>query len=260
MINFQFTLASVIGILIAAGGVALYALRSFRPELSRDHDLFFAAVSLVYGVILLTYSWKYDPLMQFGELMLGGSAIFFAFDNIRMRGITTKQAKQRSSSPIVDDDRPVSRVYRAELDELNPVDERPITRRIRGSRDVRSNREEYDEYDDGSRRRSSSRDERLGPGERPRKRRPRTEDRPVETRSGREDADFGSDVWEDKPARKSSGGSSRPGNRNPETASRPRRPRPSEGSGSRPDPEVNTSTSDYVDYRPVDPDEEDNWS
>jgi len=73
---------------------------------------------------------------------------FFAVESIRLRGVATEQAKR--NTPIVDEDRPVSRVYRdaqvAELDELEPEDERPIRPRIRGSRDVRSTR--TDEYED----------------------------------------------------------------------------------------------------------------
>ena len=152
MINTSFNLASIAGIIIAVAGAALYAIRSVRPELSRDHDIFFSAIGLLCGLILIFQGWRFDPIMQFGQILLTGATIFFAVENLRLRGITTKQAK--GNTPIVDEDRPVSSVYRyeeqqAELDELEPIyDQRPMPRRIRGTKDARSNR--VDEYEDES--------------------------------------------------------------------------------------------------------------
>ncbi|NJO10323.1 MAG: hypothetical protein HC873_12420 [Leptolyngbyaceae cyanobacterium SL_1_1] len=108
MVNVGLSFASLIGIALAVSGAALYFLRSFRPNLARDHDVFFAAVALGAGGILFFNGWRLDPILQFGQLMLGGSAIFFAVESIRLRGLATEQAKQRT--PVVDDDRPVSRV------------------------------------------------------------------------------------------------------------------------------------------------------
>jgi hypothetical protein len=195
MINFGGGVSSILGIALMLSAAALYFMRSFRPELARDYDIFFSAVALVCGGILLFQGWRLDPLLLLGQLALAGSAAFFAFDNIRMRGITTQQAKR--STPIVDDERPVSRVYRAELDELDYVDERPPARRIRGIEDPGDDRY-YDEYD-SARRRPSSRpapERRLrGSGDYPapppepvaaprrsssRPPRPRYSDRPVE--------------------------------------------------------------------------------
>jgi len=54
---------------------------------------------------------------------------FFAVESIRLR--CSHRASQ--TKPIVDEDRPVSRVYRDEqVAELEPEDERPIRPRIRG--------------------------------------------------------------------------------------------------------------------------------
>jgi len=261
MINFSFNPASLVGIVVALAGAALYALRSFRPELARDHDLFFAALAVLYGFVLLFYSWKYDPLMQFAEIIVGGSAIFFAFENIRMRGITTEQAKR--SGPIVDDERPVSRVYRAELDELNPMEERPATRRIPGSRDSRSPRS--DDYGGEGRRRSTRRrpsSDGSGPGDRPRRRRPRSDSRSsvLSEDGGRRSSYRSDDYWDDdrdlrdesgdRPASRSNRSRSR--NRSAESGfDRSRRRRPPEDAPPRQGP-TSEEDSDYVDYQPVD--------
>lgn len=255
MVNVGLNGSSLLGIALAVAGAALYFLRTMRPKLARDYDIFFAAVALLCGGILFFQGWRQDPILQFGQFLLTGSAIFFAVENIRLRSVTTEQAKR--STPIVDEERPVSRVYRAELDEL-AYDDRPTARRIRGSRDSRGGR---DDYDEGGRRRSAGRsvmDDRTGPSSSRNKRRPRSEDGSIDAPPGfQEDVD----VWEDRPARSRSTPAS---SGNPSSTSRPKRPRSD-------DPEVtsqprsrrsepDSASSEYVDYRPVNDDSEtDNW-
>ena len=123
MVNFGLNSASILGIFLAVAGASLYFMRSVRPELSRDHDIFFAAVGLLCGFILLFQGWRLDPILQFGQFLLTGSAIFFAVESIRLRGVATEQA--RRNTPVVDRDRPVSRtrVYtEAELDKIDPYE------------------------------------------------------------------------------------------------------------------------------------------
>lgn len=262
--------SSFLGIVLAVAGAGLYALRSLRPSLARDQDIFFSAVALLCGGIIFFQGWRQDPILQFSQFLLTGCAIWFAYESIRLRSVATEQA--RRSTPIVDEDRPVSRVYRAELDELAPVEDRP-TRRIRGTRDSRPSRSD-DYYDDTPtpRRRPTSRssgssDERYSPDDRPRKRRPRpTEDRPVRTVDDVESTDYPSDYSEDRPTRRSS--SSRPSNgQEPGTSARPKRQRPpvdEEPPRRRRNEEPATeppTSSDYVDYKPINPDDDetDNW-
>ncbi|MDB9355020.1 Ycf66 family protein, partial [Nodularia spumigena CS-587/03] len=108
-VNFGTNSASILGIFLAVSGAALYFLRTVRPELSRDQDIFFAAVGLLCGFILIFQGWRLDPILQFNQLLLVGSAVFFAVESIRLRGIATQQAKR--NTPIVDDEREVSRNY-----------------------------------------------------------------------------------------------------------------------------------------------------
>jgi len=139
MVNFGLNSASILGIALAAAGASLYFLRTIRPELSRDHDIFFAAIGLLCGFILLFQGWRLDPILQFGQFLLSGSAVFFAIESIRLRGLATDQA--RRNTPIVDDDRPVSRVYRAELDQIEPYQtEERYERRLRGYAEPRPSR------------------------------------------------------------------------------------------------------------------------
>jgi hypothetical protein len=257
MVNFSLNLASIVGIAIAIGGAGLYAVRSWRPELSRDTDLFFAAVGLLCGGILFFYGWRFDPIMQFGQILLGGSAIYFAFDNIRLRGVTTNQAK-RQSGRIVDDERPVSSVYRvdAELDEIeSDYEANPTRRRIKGTQDPRAARNPY--YADEAPRRPPSR---RSPGDRTnpstRVRRPRSTERPP-TGPSYPEWEATVDTTEERPSRRppSSAGSS--GSRRPPGARPSRTPPPEERTRRPPAPEDEPTPSDYVDYQPIDSVEDD---
>ena len=123
MVNFGLNAAAILGLFLAVAGAGLFFLRSIRPELARDYDIFFAAVGLLCGIILLFNGWRLDPILQFGQFLLTGTTIFFAVESIRMRGVATEQA--RRNTPTVDRDRPVSRtrVYtEAELDKIDPYD------------------------------------------------------------------------------------------------------------------------------------------
>src|SRR4028118_376955 len=96
MVNVGFSWSSLLGITLAVAGAALYFLRSVRPSLARDHDIFFAAVGLLCGGILFFQGWRQDPILQFGQFLLTGSAIFFAVESIRLRNVATLQAKRNT--------------------------------------------------------------------------------------------------------------------------------------------------------------------
>jgi Ycf66 protein N-terminus len=257
MLNLGLSFVSFLGIGLAIAGVGLYFLRSIRPELARDQDIFFAAISLVCGLILLFQGWRLDPILAFSQYLLAGSAVYFAVENLRLRGVTTEQAKR--NTPIVDRGRPVSREYNvyqeAELDEFGAIeDEESESRpRIRGSRDTRSSRNSA--YEDEPRRRpsgrlSSAEREKLGSEERPR-RRSRTETRTEPTDEWAEPEDNSS--YEERPPRRSR---TRPPrseeNSEPETtSSRPRRRRSEEAVSRRNREEVEATPTDYVDYQPI---------
>ncbi|MFN6460605.1 MAG: Ycf66 family protein [Nostoc sp. DedVER02] len=273
-VNFGANSASILGIFLAVAGAALYFLRTVRPELSRDQDIFFAAVGLLCGFILVFQGWRLDPILQFGQLLLVGTTVFFAVESIRLRSIATQQAKR--NTPIVDDEREVSRNYeyknrrnyQAEIEDLDPLpyedeEERPVRARIRGSRDEISTRDNYYEEQPPRRseRRNSSSSERQAPADRTRR---RTSGRPVNRPSETsEDENWGSssrqvDDWESsdgevrRPSRRNNNGSQRPETREDDVAPRPRRRRPPTDSTSRrPREDDEAIPTDYVPYNPI---------
>lgn len=249
MVNFGLNSASILGIFLAVAGAGLYFLRSVRPELSRDHDIFFAAVGLLCGLILLFQGWRLDPILQFGQFLLTGSAIFFAVETIRLRGVATEQA--RRNTPIVDEERRVSktRVYtEAELDQIEPYEDEEQydnSRRLRGYPEPRTSRSAGYGSEEPRSSRSRRPAEGKAGGETPRKRRPRPPSPPpVESRDSWETP---ADTWEERPPARRP----RPDRERPETPSRPsRKPRPaSEGFYSLGSPEP--EPTDYVDYQPI---------
>ncbi|MEH1819365.1 MAG: Ycf66 family protein [Nostoc sp.] len=274
-VNFGANSASILGIFLAVAGAALYFLRTVRPELSRDQDIFFAAVGLLCGFILVFQGWRLDPILQFGQLLLVGTTVFFAVESIRLRSIATQQAKR--NTPIVDEDRPVSdrysyndrRKYQAEMDaDLDPLpyedeEERPPRRRIQGSRDEISTRDDYyaEQPPRRTERRNGSSSERPASGDRTRR---RTSGRPVNRPSeSSEEENWGSssrqvDDWETsggevrKPSRRSNNGPQRPESREDDVAPRPRRRRPStDSTPRRPREDDDAIPTDYVPYNPI---------
>ncbi|WP_298617744.1 Ycf66 family protein [uncultured Thermosynechococcus sp.] len=257
--------AGILGIGLAVAGALLYFLRSIQPELARDHDIFFAAVALLCGGILFFQGWRLDPILLFGQFLLTGTAAFFAYESIRLRRVATEQA--RRNTPIVDEERPVSRsyTYRAEIEELEPYEDEeeeeedyPPLRRIRGSRDV--SRSRYEDEDVGDTppvgRLPSRRSTPPGtePPSRPSVRRPPSR-RPRPTTPAAEeivDEPYRPPTPMPRPTR-------RPPPPTTETATvsdRPLRRRPP-----RPRPENTTDGSEYVPYQPLDrppTDEQDN--
>ncbi|HEY9640628.1 MAG TPA: Ycf66 family protein [Coleofasciculaceae cyanobacterium] len=248
MVNFGGGIGSLLGIALVAAGIALYFLRTLRPALARDQDIALAVVAVGCGGILIFNGWRLDPITMFGQFMLASGAIWFAVEAIRLRGIATEQAKR--NTPIVDDERPVSRVYRAELDDFAPLDNnRTVTRRIRGSKDSRA--EDMDRYETESRRRpptdrSSARPS-LNSDDRPR--RPRSS-RPLPPEKSSDRSAWDDDYQEDRVSDwGESRSSSRPGVREDRVSnSRSPRRRPS----SEPSRRRDADNADYVDYQPID--------
>ena len=149
MVNASLNWASIVGIVLAVGGALLYFMRSFKPALARDYDVFFAAVGLLCGGILFFQGWRLDPILQFGQFLLAGTTVFFAYESVRLRGITTEQAR-RSSFIDDDDGAPVGpRIGGRDAwgNDLDRFDEpEPLRRRIRSRQGMDDRADEEDFY------------------------------------------------------------------------------------------------------------------
>ena len=154
MVNASLNWASIVGIVLAVCGGGLYFLRSFKPALARDYDVFFAAIGLLCGGILFFQGWRLDPILQFGQFLLAGTTVFFAYESVRLRGVATDQARRSS---YFDDD-PISDVPRNSRGRFNDDYDR-FQEAERPSRRFKPQEDEFEEdyMEERSRRRNASR-------------------------------------------------------------------------------------------------------
>ena len=189
MVNASLNWASIVGIVLAVCGGGLYFLRSFKPELARDYDVFFSAIGLLCGGIFFFQGWRLDPIQQVGIFLLTGSTVFFAYESVRLRGVATDQARRSS---YFDDDS-ISDMPRNSRGRFNDEYER-FEEAERPSRRFKPQEDQFeDDFMEGrsrrrnisraipsaaaSRRRSSSRDLNQYENDAPTRRRQNPEDR-----------------------------------------------------------------------------------
>jgi len=154
VVNASLNWASIVGIVLAVCGGGLYFLRSFKPALARDYDVFFAAIGLLCGGILFFQGWRLDPILQFGQFLLAGTTVFFAYESVRLRGVATDQARRSS---YFDED-PISEAPRNSRGRFNDDYDR-FDEAERPSRRFKPQQDEFEEdfMDERSRRRNVSR-------------------------------------------------------------------------------------------------------
>lgn len=143
MVNAALNWASIVGIVLAVGGAVLYFVRNFKPALARDYDVFFAAVGLLCGGILFFQGWRLDPILQFGQFLLAGSTVFFAYESVRLRGVTTEQARR---SAYFEEEEPPPFRPRGGLDGGSDWERERLEQSEPIRRRIRSREEEEDFY------------------------------------------------------------------------------------------------------------------
>jgi|TARA_B110000503_G_scaffold127304_1_gene196885 hypothetical protein len=90
MINVGFGPNILLGILIILAVLGLYFLRTIKYELSRDIDIFFTTLGLIYSSILIIHGWRLDPILLFGQILILITILSIGWENIRLRGLVAK--------------------------------------------------------------------------------------------------------------------------------------------------------------------------
>ena len=131
MVNTSLNWVSIVGIVLMLGGALLFSLRTYKPALSRDTDVFFAAVGLLCGGILFFQGWRLDPILQFSQFLLATTTVFFVYESVRLRGVTAEQARRSEfmDDPEGDEPRPRVATIGSGLDEWDTLEQRPPMRR-----------------------------------------------------------------------------------------------------------------------------------
>ncbi len=82
MVNFQFNLASIMGICSVGLSVALPILSLTTQPIGRGRVIQSLALAPLYffpGVILMFYGWRFDPIMQLSQIFLVGLNAYWGF-------------------------------------------------------------------------------------------------------------------------------------------------------------------------------------
>lgn len=90
MLNFSFGPNTFLGLILSLGVLTLYFLRTVKPEVARDEDIFFATLSLLYSCILMVHGWRLDPILLFSQVLLIMTVLITGWENIRLRGFLSK--------------------------------------------------------------------------------------------------------------------------------------------------------------------------
>jgi Ycf66 protein N-terminus len=102
MINIGFGANLVLGFLLVLGVTILYLVRIVRPELSRDEDIFFTTLGLIYSCILIIHGWRLDPILLFSQVLIVSISLAAGWENIRLRGLVAKKVKDQFDSSTKD--------------------------------------------------------------------------------------------------------------------------------------------------------------
>ena len=102
MINIGFGANLVLGFLLVLGVTILYLVRIVRPELSRDEDIFFTTLGLIYSCILIIHGWRLDPILLFSQVLIVSISLAAGWENIRLRGLVAKKVKDKFDNTTKD--------------------------------------------------------------------------------------------------------------------------------------------------------------
>ena len=90
MINIGFGPNIILGIVIIIAVLGVYFLRTIKYDLSRDIDIFFTTLGLIYSSILIIHGWRLDPILLFGQILIIVTLLSIGWENIRLRGLVSK--------------------------------------------------------------------------------------------------------------------------------------------------------------------------
>ena len=93
MLNFSFAPNIFLAVIVCFGVLILYLLRTVKPEVSRDEDIFFTTIGLLYSCILIIHGWRLDPILLFSQVLIILTALVAGWENIRLRGLIANLSK-----------------------------------------------------------------------------------------------------------------------------------------------------------------------
>lgn len=90
MIHMELGPSTLVGVALALIGLILYLVKTKKPDVSRDYDLFFSSVGLLCGGILIFQGWRLDPILLLCQILSSATAIFFIGESLWLRGMKSQ--------------------------------------------------------------------------------------------------------------------------------------------------------------------------
>jgi hypothetical protein len=90
MINISYNPNFLLSLILIVSLLLFYSLRIIRPEVSKEEDIFFTSLGLLYSCIILVHGWRLDPILFFSQVLLVGIVLGIGWENIRLRGLLVK--------------------------------------------------------------------------------------------------------------------------------------------------------------------------
>lgn len=91
MIYMELGPSTILGLSLTLIGFLLYFVKTKKPSLSRDYDLFFSSVGLLCGGILIFQGWRLDPILLLCQIFSSAMAIFFIGESLWLRNTKLKK-------------------------------------------------------------------------------------------------------------------------------------------------------------------------
>ena len=90
MINISYNPNFLLAIILIIGMILFYSLRIVRPKVSKEEDVFFTTLGLLYSCIMLVHGWRLDPILFFSQVLLVAIVLGIGWENIRLRGLLVR--------------------------------------------------------------------------------------------------------------------------------------------------------------------------
>lgn len=80
--------------LVAVASAFIFAIRYVKPEASREYDIIFASMGLIYSLCLLLEGQRLIPLLFFAQVLVVAVGGFFAVETFRLRIQLVEKSRQ----------------------------------------------------------------------------------------------------------------------------------------------------------------------
>jgi hypothetical protein len=74
----------------------LYTIRTVKYDVSRDSDIFYTTLAILYTAIIVFHGWRLDPILLLAQMIFVLLMLCLGYENIRLRGVVKAQKDSKS--------------------------------------------------------------------------------------------------------------------------------------------------------------------